>query len=490
MGDAQSAPEGGSDAAEEDGKVHEQFEEGQSLKNKDPIFEVNVEADSFKPEVTGHREEEIDAEDVPNDTDKEEPNRPEDVEDATKETTRENAEQYNDANVAQETYDNDSTTCPTVTDMTSEEVLENAEEKATETEAEIEEETVNEQNKVRLQKVIQHVKEHLPEAGAESLAVNLGQEGIVQPDVATQESEMIHTSEVEDQKEPAEGDASVLERRDEMSPVFGDIAATGKQATEDLMHESDTTPHSGITIHDGKDNAIEPLIVPPANAGLVEPQNTGVLLSTDNTESPSSLSIEFKLNIQLGRADEAATPPPTTERSEPAAKTDVPEVAVQATASTERAADSDSTERAVITTPPVLLDICIQATGPQFKAGERVTTSRDRATETTQMEKGNRDTQKEEEPAKPKEDQDVWMDAEEEVDAQEKRPGLRSESEREGTEAGLEQEVEVAPGSEEEERQREMPKTVKRRETDSEGEDFDIALKHPDTASVATMERN
>jgi len=34
----------------------------QSLKNKDPIFEVNVEADSFKPEVTGHREEEIDAE--------------------------------------------------------------------------------------------------------------------------------------------------------------------------------------------------------------------------------------------------------------------------------------------------------------------------------------------------------------------------------------------------------------------------------------------
>ncbi|TNN53313.1 A-kinase anchor protein 12 [Liparis tanakae] len=147
MGDAQSAPEGGSDAAEEDRKVHEQFEEGQSLNNKDPIFEINVEADSFKPEVTGHREEEIDAEgrgsveiptDVPNDTDKEEPNRPEDVEDATKETTLENAEQYNDANVAQETYDNDSTTCPTVTDMTSEEVLENAEEKATATEAEVE----------------------------------------------------------------------------------------------------------------------------------------------------------------------------------------------------------------------------------------------------------------------------------------------------------------------------------------------------------------
>ncbi|TNN53315.1 hypothetical protein EYF80_036469 [Liparis tanakae] len=356
---------------------------------------------------------------------------------------------------------------------------------------EIEEETVNEQNKVRLQKVIQHVKEHLPEAGAESLAVNLGQEGIDQPDVATQESEMIDTSEVEDQTETADGDASVLETRDEMSMVLGDIAATGKQATEDLMHASDITPHSDISIHDGKDNAIETLIVPPANAGLVEPQNTGVLLSTGNAESPSSLSIEFQLNVQFGRAVEPASPPPTTERSEPAVKTDVPEVAVQATASTELAADSDSTERAVITTPPVLLDICIQAMGPQFKAGERVTTSRDRATETTQTEKGNRDTQKEEEPAKPKEeDQDVWMDAEEEVDAQEKSPGLRSESEREGTEAGLGQEVEVAPGSEAEERQQEMPKTVKRRETDSEGEDFDIALEHPDTASVAAMERN
>uniref|UniRef100_A0A8C3G5Q0 A kinase-anchoring proteins AKAP-5 and AKAP-12 calmodulin (CaM)-binding domain-containing protein n=1 Tax=Cyclopterus lumpus TaxID=8103 RepID=A0A8C3G5Q0_CYCLU len=76
--------------------------------------------------------------DVPNDTDTEEPNRPEDVEDATKETTSENAEQDSDVNVAQETYDNDSTTCPTMTEMTSEEVLENAEEKETETKAEVE----------------------------------------------------------------------------------------------------------------------------------------------------------------------------------------------------------------------------------------------------------------------------------------------------------------------------------------------------------------
>ncbi|XP_054470266.1 A-kinase anchor protein 12 [Anoplopoma fimbria] len=76
--------------------------------------------------------------DVPNDTNKEEPDKPEDLEDTTKETTSENAEQNTDMNIAQETYDNDSTTCPTLTDVTSEDVLDNAEEKATETKVEVE----------------------------------------------------------------------------------------------------------------------------------------------------------------------------------------------------------------------------------------------------------------------------------------------------------------------------------------------------------------
>ncbi|XP_031703073.1 A-kinase anchor protein 12, partial [Anarrhichthys ocellatus] len=76
--------------------------------------------------------------DVTNDTNKEEANTPEDIEDTTKETTSENAEQNTDVNIAQETYDNDSTTCPTLTDVTSDDVLENLEEKATETKVEVE----------------------------------------------------------------------------------------------------------------------------------------------------------------------------------------------------------------------------------------------------------------------------------------------------------------------------------------------------------------
>ncbi|XP_035529558.1 A-kinase anchor protein 12 [Morone saxatilis] len=77
------------------------------------------------------------ATDVPDKTNKEEPNRPEDVEDTAKETKSDNAEQNADVNIAQETYDNDSTTCPTLTDVTSEDVLENAEEKTTETKEEV-----------------------------------------------------------------------------------------------------------------------------------------------------------------------------------------------------------------------------------------------------------------------------------------------------------------------------------------------------------------
>ena len=85
--------------------------------------------------------------DVPDETNKKEPNQepngPEDIEDTTKETTSENAEQHNDMNIAQEPYDNDSTTCPTLTDVTSEDVLENAEEKRTETKEEVESDNVD-----------------------------------------------------------------------------------------------------------------------------------------------------------------------------------------------------------------------------------------------------------------------------------------------------------------------------------------------------------
>ncbi|KAF3845591.1 hypothetical protein F7725_008754 [Dissostichus mawsoni] len=77
------------------------------------------------------------------DTDVEDPNRPEDVEDTTKETTSENPEENTDLNMAQETYDNDSTTYPTLTDVTPEDAPQNAEEKTTETKEEVESDYVD-----------------------------------------------------------------------------------------------------------------------------------------------------------------------------------------------------------------------------------------------------------------------------------------------------------------------------------------------------------
>ncbi|XP_008285694.1 A-kinase anchor protein 12, partial [Stegastes partitus] len=66
----------------------------------------------------------------------EEPNKQEDIKDTAKETKSENGKQNKDLNAAQEGYDNDSTTGPTMTEGTSEDFLANAEEKTTETKKE------------------------------------------------------------------------------------------------------------------------------------------------------------------------------------------------------------------------------------------------------------------------------------------------------------------------------------------------------------------
>ncbi|XP_070834691.1 A-kinase anchor protein 12 [Chaetodon trifascialis] len=74
------------------------------------------------------------ATDVSDETNKDKPNRPENIE----ETKSEHAELNTDGNIAQETCDNDSTTCPTLTDGISEDTLENAGEKKIETKEEVE----------------------------------------------------------------------------------------------------------------------------------------------------------------------------------------------------------------------------------------------------------------------------------------------------------------------------------------------------------------
>ncbi|XP_035850655.1 A-kinase anchor protein 12 isoform X2 [Sander lucioperca] len=429
----------------------------------------------------------------------------------------------------------------------------------------------------------------------ESVVDNLEQEVIKQPDAVTEVSEMVEsdTNEVEDQKVMEDNIATIRERQDEAPAVISDVSATEQQVSKDLMQTPDIPGSLDVSIHDHKEDLEETKakqekseagvtakevkssseeldvktineeaqithiaqspIVTLSNTNLVAPQNTGIISSIANVESPSSLSFEFKLNIQFGQA-KAASLSSTTERNEPVKKTEVSEVRVQAVEvvepvkpinptqraesqkqtelkevavqATEPVANLDSTERAVITTQPVLLDIGIQAMKTvepveQIESTERVTSSV-QATETIkpviQVEKGDvflsqpvlseacEQETKAETPVQQKEeenDQDVWMDAEEDISTQEKTEvslheveesvELPTESEQ-VEKAGLEDEVEMVPNSktEEEESQQEMHKADGKCEIESDDEDFAVALEHSETqtASITTMERN
>lgn len=454
------------------------------------------------------------------------------------------------------------------------------------------EEFIKEENqKVTIQEVIQHVKENLPETLPESVVVQssvqnevvqVEQEVIKQQNAATVASVL---SEVDDQKVMEGSTGTLSEKQDEGLFITGDNSAitTKQQATEDIMQKPDIPVSSdvsiqpckedleetkaelqksevGVTAEDAKCSSEElamkkvnedtmegpqiaqKQIAAPSNTGLVVPQNTGIISSMGNVESPSSLSLEFKLNIQFGQTKAPVSPPTTTERTEPIKQTDVSEVGVQAveevepirqknpveshreteaTEITAKAASLDSAETAVISNPPVLLDVGIQAMETvepveETKSTERVIPNV-QATKTTQPIRKTEKRQtlsqpvlseacdqeaKAEEPAKQTEeenDQDVWMDAEENIYAQEETVASLLEESLECVtdsdqeeKAVLEHEFELAPNSntEAEESQQEMHKTGGTCEVESEGEDFAVALEHPETAtaSVTTTE--
>ncbi|XP_040917208.1 A-kinase anchor protein 12 [Toxotes jaculatrix] len=457
--------------------------------------------------------------------------------------------------------------------------------------SETEEKLISEENTVTIQEVIQHVKENVPETAPQPALDNLEQELIKQPDAVTEASEIAQSelSEVEDQKVMEDSIEPFRERQDEVCAVISDDSATEQQAFEDLKQAPAAPGSSDVSIHDRKEDLAEAKaepdkseadvtaeevklssgeldvkkihedtqisqiaqsqIVTPSNAGLVVPQNTGIISSIGNVESPSSLSLEFKLNIQFGQTKAPASPPPTTERAEPVKKTEMSEVGVQAeepekqinptqsaesqkqTELTEVAvqtpettepepANIDSTERAGIMTQPLLLNVCMQAMETvepveQIKATERVTPNV-QATETIQRvrqaekrevflskpllsEMCHQETQAED-PVKQTEeenDQDVWMDAEEDIYTQaevsphevEEPQEHQTESDQAGN-AGHDDEFEMAPTfkTEEDESQQEMIRTEGTCEIESEGEDFAVALEHQETATANITE--
>ncbi|KAM8913191.1 uncharacterized protein akap12a isoform 1-T2 [Spinachia spinachia] len=386
----------------------------------------------------------------------------------------------------------------------------------------IEEGFINEHDQVTVEGVILHAKENLPEKEAESTGDYSGQEGAEQPDAVREESETVESE-----------SAHSLERQEETSTVVRDVAATGQRGAEDLVLTADIPARAGVPMHPQRDESEETKVEEHKEAQtiqtlIVTPANTEVISSIGNVDSSSSLSIELKVNINLGHANKPSSPPPTTEGSGPANKADASDVVVQAvevepvkttkhmglagaavpgTANTEPAENMDPQERSGIATQPVLLHISIQAieAEEQMKSPETVTSSvRDadtkppvRQTETTEgfpthtvpSEAGEPPTEAKT-PAKQKEeDQDVWMDAEEDVHTQEKAEACRLQVEdplREA-QAGLEHVVDM---TEEEESQQKLLKTAERCGTDSESEDFVFAAEHPEieTARLTTME--
>ncbi|XP_053192246.1 A-kinase anchor protein 12 [Scomber japonicus] len=443
--------------------------------------------------------------------------------------------------------------------------------------SEIEEEQNNEEIKATIQEVIQHVKEK-PESvdvlsSVQNEDVNVEQEVIKQPNDATVESVI---SEVDDQKEMDGSTAISSERQEEGLVITGDTSAitTEQQVSEDIIQTLDIPGGSDVCIQSHKkdleetkaelqksevavkaedakssseDLAIKTVnedtmegpqisqrqIATLSNTGLVVPQNTGIISSIGNVESPSSLSLEFKLNIQFGQTKAPVSPPPTTERAEPVKQTDVSEVGVQAveevepirqtnpvenhkqteltetaTQATEITGTAETLDSAEITNPPVLLDVGTQAMEKvepveENKSAESVipNVQVSETTETIRKTEEVCDQEvKAEEPVKQIEEeseQDVWMDAEENIEEETEVSPLEGSPERETDgdqeeKAELEHEFEMPPSSntEAEESQQVMQKTEGTCEVESEGEDFAVALEDPETATVsnATVE--
>ncbi|XP_071355020.1 A-kinase anchor protein 12 [Trachinotus anak] len=411
------------------------------------------------------------------------------------------------------------------------------------------EELINKESKVIVQEVIQHVKEKLPETVPESMPVNLEQKVMKQPDAVTNMSEIAERQVFEDVTQtpdiPESLDVSIHDHKEDLEePKAGLKRSEADVKTEEVKLSSEELDVKTISEETQITQIAQSQIVTPSNTGLVVPQNTGTISSIGNVESPSSLSLEFKLNIQFGQAKAPASPPPATERIEPLKKTDVSEVgvqaeepkkqiaptqsaesqkqteltevAVQATEITEPEPDNlDSTERAVIMNEPVLLDVGMQAMETaepteEIKSTECVTPNV-QAMETIQT---VRQTEKREvflsppvvseafeqetkarEPVKQTEeenDQDVWLDAEEDIYTQgetevalhevEEPPEQQTESDLEKTVPQCELEMDPNSKIEEEQSQQEMLKTAIC-EIESEGEDFAVALEHPETAT-------
>lgn len=254
----------------------------------------------------------------------------------------------------------------------------------------IKEEVNNEENNRTVQEVIQYVKGNLPEPTPESVPDKLEQEVIKQPDIS--ETVQSAPSEPEDEKmmdssgelieEEDEGHGIPAEQKESedqlrISDLGLDISThdhtedleetqAEQQKSEVCVTAEDATSEELAKKKDGdttteaqKLQSTQSQIVTPNNTGLVAPQNTGMISSIGNVESPSSLSLEFKLNIQFGQLKAPASPPPS---AEPVKQLNVSEVAVQAVEAVEPTNLINAMQRAESEKQMELMEVAIQTT--------------------------------------------------------------------------------------------------------------------------------
>ncbi|CAL9686152.1 unnamed protein product [Knipowitschia caucasica] len=183
-----------------------------------------------------------------------------------------------------------------------------------------EQEIATEKNEVTIQEVVQHLKE-----------------------IVDSDEEL----EFKDLPDDMGEDQTIKEAQDEECFVV---------AREDPVMETKDQSFSKTEadIKDGKVQAAAPShIGTPGNTAVAVPQNTGIISSVGNVEAPSSISLEFKLNIQFGHSLASFSPSQPTHISteqiissspqsptaassaqtkDPAKAASMPEVGVQATA--------------------------------------------------------------------------------------------------------------------------------------------------------------
>ncbi|XP_014902982.1 A-kinase anchor protein 12 [Poecilia latipinna] len=445
----------------------------------------------------------------------------------------------------------------------------------------VEEETTVEEIQVTVQEVMQHVTSNLLETPSKMATQHVEQameESVSMIEVC--ETDQKESVETEDEKVINDGTETAIERQEEEATVITENSGilpeqeclggsevpliipqspeiSVEDHKEDLEEAKPDKPEVCTAARDARteeltgkgpnETTMEPLtstqrqLATPGNAGLAVPQNTGVISSVGNLESPSSLSLEFKLNIQFAQAKASTWPSAApVERIEPVKQVDVSEagvqaeesaesvrqrdegkkqtelneVAVQATSITEPEADSHLIQRAVIASQPVLQDVGIQAVETiepleQIQSSERVIAE----VQTVEVCQPARQEKRAVFLRKPllseakkswafrqsedENDQDVWLDAEEDIYPQQdmqastekvdERVKLQSESEeKDEAEPELEFEMACSLEAEDTESQRDAPRK-ETSEMESEGEDFTVALEDLGT-SVSAVE--